>query len=129
MPVQLSTTQRTGRLNQLVSNVGSSARLRIYTGSAPGIGNTATGTPLSTINLPSTAWTVSAGVATLSGTWQDTSAAASGTPGYWRLTDSTGATIYAESDCGASAGQLNLGTIYLGGTVTINSFTLTEGNA
>ncbi len=129
MPVQLSTTQRTNRLNNLVSNIGSSSRLKIYTGSAPGIGNTATVTPLSTISLPSTAWTVSAGVATLIGTWQDTSAAASGTPGYWRLTDSTGATVYAEGDCGASAGQLNLGAIYLGGTVTINSFTLTEGNA
>jgi len=129
MPIQLSTTQRTNRLNNLVSNVGASSKLVIRTGSAPGIANAATGTLLSTISLPSTAWTVSGGVATLAGTWQDTNAAAGGTPGYWRLTDSTGATIYAEGDCGASAGQLNLGSIYVNGTVVINGFTLTEGNA
>lgn len=129
MPIQLSTTQRTNRLSNLVSNIGTSSKFKIYTGSAPGVANAATGTLLSTINLPSTAWTVSAGVATLSGTWQDTSAAATGTPGYYRITDSTGAIVYAEGDCGASAGQLNLGQIYLGGTVVINSFTLTEGNA
>ena len=129
MAIQLSTTQRNNRLSNLTSNIGTSAKLKVYTGSAPGVGNAATGTLLSTISLPSTAWTVSGGVATLSGTWQDTNAAASGTPGYWRLTDSTGATIYAEGDCGASAGQLNLGAIYANGTVAINGFTLTEGNA
>lgn len=128
--MQLSTTQRNNRLSNLTSNIGTSAKLKIYTGSAPGIANSATGTLLSTINLPSTAWTVSSGVATLSGTWQDTSAAASGTPGYWRITDSAGTTIYAEGSAGVSGGELSFTTtISLGGTVTVSQFTLTEGNA
>ena len=128
--MQLSTTQRTNRLSNLTSNIGTSAKLKIYTGSAPGVGNSATGTLLSTISLPSSAWTVSSGVATLSGTWQDTSAAASGTPGYWRITDSTGATIYAEGTAGVSGGELSFTTtVSLGGTVSITAFTLTEGNA
>jgi hypothetical protein len=128
--MQLSTTQRTNRLSNLTSNIGSSARLKVYTGSAPGVGNSATGTLLSTISLPSSAWTVSSGVATLSGTWQDTSAAASGTPGYWRITDSTGATIYAEGTAGVSGGELSFTTtVSLGGTVSVTQFTLTEGNA
>jgi hypothetical protein len=128
--VQLSTTQRNNRLSNLTSNIGTSARLKIYTGSAPGVGNSATGTLLSTISLPSSAWTVSNGVATLSGTWQDTSAAASGTPGYWRITDSTGSTVYAEGTAGVSGGELSFTTtVSLGGTVSITAFTLTEGNA
>lgn len=128
--MQLSTTQRTARITTLTTNVGSTAKLKIYTGSAPGVGNSATGTLLSTISLPSTAWTVSNGVATLSGTWQDTSAAASGTPGYWRITDSAGTTIYAEGSAGVSGGELSFTTtISLGGTVTVSQFTLTEGNA
>jgi hypothetical protein len=128
--MQLSTTQRTNRLSNLTSNIGTNAKLKIYTGSAPGVGNSATGTLLSTISLPSTAWTVSSGVATLSGTWQDTSAAASGTPGYYRITDSTGATIYLEGTAGVSGGDLSFTTtISLGGTVTVTAFTLTEGTA
>jgi hypothetical protein len=128
--MQLSTTQRNNRLNNLVSNIGTGSKLKIYTGSAPGVGNSATGTLLSTISLPSTAWTVATGTATLSGTWQDTSAAASGTPGYWRITDSTGATIYAEGTSGVSGGELSFTVaISLGGTVSVTAFTLTEGNA
>jgi len=128
--MQLSTTQRTSRITTLTTNIGSTAKLKIYTGSAPGVANSSTGTLLSTINLPSTAWTVSSGVATLSGTWQDTSGAASGTPGYWRITDSTGATIYLEGTAGVSGGELSFTTtISLGGTVTVSQFTLTEGNA
>ena len=128
--MQLSTTQRTNRLSNLTSNIGTGAKLKIYTGSAPGVGNSATGTLLSTIILPSTAWTVSSGVATLSGTWQDTSAAASGTPGYFRITDSAGTTIYLEGTAAVSSGELSFTTtISLGGTVTVTAFTLTEGNA
>jgi hypothetical protein len=128
--MQLSTTQRNNRLSNLTSNIGSSSKLKVYTGSAPGVGNSATGTLLSTISLPSTAWTVATGTATLSGTWQDTSAAASGTPGYWRITDSTGATIYAEGTSGVSGGELSFTVaISLGGTVSVTAFTLTEGNA
>jgi len=124
--MQLSTTQRTARITTLTTNIGSTAKLKIYTGSAPGVANAATGTLLSTISLPSTAWTVASGVATLSGTWQDTSAAASGTPGYWRITDSTGATIYAEGTAGVSGGELSFTTtVSLGGTVSVTQFTLT----
>lgn len=131
MAIQLSTTIRNARLDQIETTVGTAPLLRIYTGTAPGVGNAATGTLLATITLPSD-WMANAsgGSKALAGTWQTTSAAASGTPGYARLLDSTGTTAYLEVDAGVSGGTLSFsGTIYLGGTVTISTFTLTDGNA
>jgi hypothetical protein len=105
--------------------------LKIYTGSAPGVANAVTGTLLATITLPSD-WMANAsgGSKALSGTWQTTSAAASGTPGYARLYESTATTGYIELDCAVGSGTLNFSAnISLGGTVTISTFTLTDGNA
>jgi len=129
--MQFSLALRNARLDLIASQIGASAKLKIYTGSAPGAANAATGTLLSTLSLSST-WlnAASGGTKSQTGTWSDSSAAASGTPGYWRLQDSTGTTTYLEGTCGVGSGELNfLGSVSLGGQVTVTSFVLTEGNA
>jgi hypothetical protein len=131
MAIQLSTALRNARLDQIETTIGTSPVLKIYTGSAPGVANAVTGTLLATITLPSD-WMANAsgGSKALSGTWQTTSAAASGTPGYARLYESTATTGYIELDCAVGSGTLNFSAnISLGGTVTISTFTLTDGNA
>ena len=131
MGLQDSTALRNVILDQRQTTIGASPILRICTGSPPGVGNAATGTLLATITLPSS-WmnAASGGTKTLSGSWQTASALASGTPGYARLYDAAGTTAFSEWDCGVSGGTMSFNAaISLGGTVTVNSFSLTAGNA
>jgi hypothetical protein len=124
MALQFSTTLRNAALDQLETTIGTSPLLRIYTGTVPGIANAVTGTLLADITCPSD-WAAAAasGSKAKSGTWQDTSADASGTPGYFRLSTS-GGTAMIEGTCGVSSGDLSFdATISLGGTVTISTFT------
>ena len=46
MGLQLSTTARNGRLNAIPTAVGTSAKLRIYTGSAPGLAKSTNTAPI-----------------------------------------------------------------------------------
>jgi hypothetical protein len=75
----------------------------------------------------------SAGSKALLGTWQDTSADATGTAGYFRILDSTGTTCHAQGTITATGGggdlTLDNTSIASGQTVTVTSFTLTAGNA
>ena len=130
MALQFETTLRNALLDAIETNVGTAPILRIYTGTAPGIGNAATGTLLAEITCPSDwAAAASSGSKAKNGTWQDTSADAAGTPGYFRLLTS-GATAKIEGTAGVSSGDLSFDTtISLGGTVTISTFTLTAGNS
>jgi hypothetical protein len=127
MGLQFSTTLRNARLDQIGTTLGSGGTLKVYTGSAPGVGNAATGTLLSTITSVTYAG-ASGGTKTFSAT-SDTNAAAAGTPGYARLLTS-GATIHAEFDAAVGSGTLNFNSaISSGGTVSLSSATFTEGNA
>lgn len=63
-----------------------SGTLTIRTGSAPGAGSTATGTVLATVTLPADAFAAaSSRTKAKSGTWEDTSADASGTAAHFRI--------------------------------------------
>lgn len=130
MPLQFQTALRNALLDTIETDIGTSPILRTYTGSAPGIANAVTGTLLYEITCPSDwAAAASGGSKARSGTWQDTSADASGTPGYFRLLTS-GATAKIEGTAGVASGDLSHdATISLGGTVTVSTFTLTAGNA
>jgi hypothetical protein len=66
-----------------------------------------------------------------SGTWQDTSADATGTAGHFRIYDSGGTTCHIQGTCGIGTGDLQLDntSIATGQQVTITAFTLTDGNA
>ena len=130
MALQFEATLRNAILDVIETNIGTSPVLTVRTGSVPGVGNSATGTLLSTITCPSDwAAAASGGAKAKSGTWQDTSAAASGTPGYFRLSTS-GGTAKIEGTAGVGSGDLSFdSTVSLGGTVTVSTFTLTAGNS
>lgn len=131
MSVQYSVTVNNARLDAIASTVGASPVLTIRTGAAPANCSAAnSGTVLSTVNLPST-WMNSASGASISktGTWQDTSADATGTAAHFRLYDSSGV-CHIQGTVGlTSADMIVDSTSFTAGqTFTINSFTINSGN-
>ena len=135
MAVQLSTTVRNARLDQLETTVGTSAVLKIRTGAAPADCGTAdSGTVLATLNLPSD-WmsAASGGAKAKTGVWQDASADNTGTAAHFRIYDSGGTTCHLQGTVTATGGggdmTLDNTRIASAQAVTINTFTLTDGNA
>lgn len=133
MAIQLSTAIRNGQLDQVESNIGTSAILTVRTGAQPADCATANaGTVLATLNLPSD-WMAAAsgGTKAKSGTWSDSSADATGTAAHFRIHDSGGTTCGLQGSCGIGTGDLQFDntSIASGQPVTINTFTLTAGNA
>lgn len=135
MAIQLSTAVRNARLDAVESTIGTAAILKIRSGSAPADCATAdSGTVLASLTLPSD-WmaAASSGSKALSGTWQDTSADATGTAAHFRIYDSGGSTCHLQGTVTATGGggDMTLVTTSLVATqpVTISSFTLTDGNA
>jgi hypothetical protein len=135
MTIQLSTAVRNARLDAIETGVGTSAVLKIRTGAPPADVATAdSGTVLATLNLPSD-WmaAASSGSKAKSGTWEDTSADATGTAGHFRVYASDGVTAHLQGTVTATGGggdmELNDITLETGGSVTITTFTLTDGNA
>jgi hypothetical protein len=135
MALQLSTTVRNARLDTIESTIGTSPILKIRTGAAPADCGTAdSGTVLATLTLPSD-WmaAASSGSKAKSGTWQDSSADASGTAAHFRIYDSGGTTCHIQGTVTATGGGGDLtvdNTSFAAAqSFTINSFTLTDGNA
>lgn len=133
MALQYSAAVRNAQLDAVESTMGTDPILRIYTGSAPAtVGDAATGTLLAEMTLP-TDWmaAASSGSKAKSGTWQDTSANASGTAGYFRIYRSNGTTCDLQGTCGEGTGDLQLDNtdIAAGQSVTITGFTIAAGNA
>jgi hypothetical protein len=135
MAVQLSTSVRNARLDAIESTVGTSAILTIRTGAQPADCATAnSGTVLATLALPSD-WLAAAasGSKAKSGTWQDTNADASGTAAHFRIHDSGGTTCHMQGSVTITGGggDLTLDSVSItsGQSVTITSFSLTDGNA
>jgi hypothetical protein len=127
---------RNGRLNNVTSALGTAAYLEIFTGSPPGktsgTFNADSGTKLASLPCSNpTAPNASDGVITFSAITSET-ALASGTPGYARFkTAQNGgtSTVIIELDAAVGSGSLNFSsTIASGGTVSIASATITEGN-
>lgn len=135
MSLQLSTSVRNARLDQLETTIGTSPILKIRTGSAPSNCAAAdTGTVLASMTLPSD-WMAAAasGSKSMSGTWQDTSADNTGTAAHFRIYDSGGSTCHVQGTVTASGGggdmTLDNTNINSGQQVTITSFTISDGNA
>jgi hypothetical protein len=135
MAVQLSTTVRNARLDQIETTIGTTPILEIRTGAQPANCAAAdSGTVLATMTLPSD-WmgNASAGAKAKAGTWQDASADNPGTAAHWRLKDSPGTTCHAQGSCTATGGggdlELNNTSITAGQQVTITAWTFTDGNA
>lgn len=135
MALQFSTAYRNALLDQFETTTGTSAILRIRTGSAPATCATAdAGTVLSTVNLPSD-WMAAAasGSKALSGTWQDASADAAGTAAHFRLYDSAGTTCHMQGTVTATGGggdmTVDNAVFAAGQQFTVTTFTLTAPGA
>ena len=133
MALGINTTTRNNMLNQITAalDAGSGAALiRIYDGTRPATGGTAT-TLLAelTCSDPSAA-AASSGVLTFSAITQDASANASGTATWFRMVDSA-STFVLDGSVSTSGADLNLTTTSIVATqpVSITSATFTAGNA
>lgn len=129
MALAFSTATRTGRVDAIVTAIGASGLLRIYDGSRPASGGTAT-TLLAELALSATAGTTSNGVLTFSTITQDSSANATGTATWFRVVTS-GGTFVIDGNVAASASDLNLTSTSIVATqpVSVTSATITDGNA
>ena len=135
MAIQLSTTVRNARLDAIETAIGTSAVLKIFTGSAPANCAAAdSGTVLSTVSLPSD-WmnAASSGSKTKNGTWEDTSADNTGTAAHFRLYASDGTTCHIQGTVTATGGGGDMtvdNTSFASGqTFTVTTFTLSDANA
>jgi hypothetical protein len=130
MALAYSTTLRNARLDAISTAVGSGGLIRIYDGSRPATGGTAT-TLLAELTVSGAfAAAASGGVLTVNTVTSDSSANATGTATWFRVTTS-GGTAVIDGNVGTSGSDLNLNTtsIVSGGPVAITSFTITAGNA
>lgn len=129
MALGFVTTLRNARLDQITTACGGSALLRIYSGTRPATGGTAT-TLLAELTCNATfAPSASGGVLTLNAITQDSSADSTGTASWFRILTS-GAVAQIDGNVGTSGSDLNLTTTAIVATqpVSISSFTITEGN-
>ena len=129
MALGYSATLRNAQLDQVTTAVGASGKLRIYSGTRPATGGTAT-TLLAELPCSATfAPASSGGVLTLNALTSAT-AIATGTASWFRFLTSANAAI-VDGDVGTSGSDLNLNStsITSGGSVAVTSWTITAGNA
>ena len=122
---------RNAMLDAITTYTGASALLRIYDGSQPATGGTAT-TLLAELTCNATfAPAASGGVLTLNAITDDSSANATGTATWFRIVKSDGTTHVVDGTVNTAAADLNLNTtsIVTAGPVAVSSFTITAGNA
>ncbi|MCA6395496.1 MAG: hypothetical protein IM606_09930 [Cytophagales bacterium] len=133
MAFQFSTDVRNAALDQIETTISTSPTLEIRSGSVPAnCAAASTGTVLATIVLPSDWLTAaSGGSKTISGTWQDASADATGTAGHFRI--SQGATCHIQGSVTGTGGggDMTLDNVSLatGQQFNITAFTITAGGA
>ena len=135
MAIQLSTTVRNARLDAIETAIGASAIMKIRTGAQPATCATAdAGTVLATLSLPSD-WMAAAsgGVKAKSGTWQDTSADATGTAAHYRIYATDGTTCHIQGTVTATGGggdmTVDNTSFAAGQSFTVNTFEYTDANA
>ena len=135
MAIKMSASVRNAMLDAIETAIGTSAVVKIRTGSPPtNIADADSGTVLATLTLDSD-WmaAASSGSKAKAGTWSDTSADNTGTAGHFRLYASDGTTQHIQGTITATSGggdmELDNTSINSGQAVTITTFTLTAGNA
>ncbi len=132
MAMQYSVAVRNAQLDAIETTIGTAPIMRIRSGSPPADCAAAdTGTVGATLTLPSD-WmaAASSGSKAKAGTWQDASADASITVGHFRIYDSAGTTCHIQGTC-STTGDLvtDTNTLTAGQSFTVNTFTITAGNA
>jgi hypothetical protein len=134
MAVQLSTTSRNARLDAIETTIGTNPIIDFRTGAQPADCATAdSGTELEQMTLPSD-WlsAASAGSKAKVGTWTGTADAA-GTAGHFRIKDSGDSTCHIQGTITATGGggdmELDNVVVAVGQTITVSTFTISDGNA
>lgn len=135
MALKFTADVRNAMLDAIETAVGTGPVLKIRSGSEPAsTGDADSGSVLATITLPSD-WmaAASSGVKNKTGTWEDSSADATGTAGHFRIYASDGSTVKMQgavtNTAGAGPLKINNTSITEGQPVTVVQFTLTAGNA
>lgn len=135
MALQLATTARNALLDAIETDTGTSAVLKIFSGSVPANCAAAnSGTELASATLPSD-WMAGAsgGTKALSGSWTDSAANATGTAGHFRIYKSDGTTCQMQGTVTITGGggdmTVNNTSFATGQAFTVTSFTLTAPNA
>lgn len=134
MATRIPTNVRNAMVNAAVDLIDAgpaAGTVQIRTGAQPAsAGSAATGTLLGTLTLSDPAFVDAVnGTATASAVTGDSSADASGTAGWFRVLDSTGATVMDGSITGAGGGGdmiLDSTAIVAGGTISVTSWTVTQ---
>lgn len=132
MAAAFSTTVRNAQMDAITTAIGASGLLRIYDGTRPASGGAAT-TLLAQLALSATAApAASGGVLTFSAITADSSADATGTATWFRITTS-GGTFVIDGGCGVagSGAELILAStsITAGQIVAVQQCIITAGNA
>lgn len=135
MALQYSVAVRNAKLDAVETAIGTDAVLKIRTGAVPANCATAdSGTVLATLTLPTDYMAAaSSGTKAKSGTWQDSSADATGVAAHFRLYASDGTTCHAQGTVTAAGGggdmEVDNTSFSTGQSFTVSTFTLTAGNA
>lgn len=137
MALSYSTTLRNARLDAITTAAGTSALIRIYSGTPPtNIGTALSGNTLLaelTCSASAFAAAASGGVLTLNTVTADSSADATGTAAFFRIYKSDGTTGVLQGSVTATGGggDLTLATVSIvaSATVSLTSNTITAGNA
>lgn len=134
MALQYSTGVRNAKLDAIETTIGTSAVMKIRTGTVPAnVGTADSGSVLATLSLPSD-WmaAASSGSKAKAGTWQDSSADASGTAAHFRIYASDGTTAHIQGTVTASGGGGDMivdNTSFASGqSFTVTAFTITDNN-
>ena len=136
--LQFGELLRNARLDAFEATINTSPKLRIMSGTMPANCAAAdTGTMLCEMSLPSDYMNAaSTGTKTKLGAWTGTGDAAAGAgtnAGHFRIKNTAGTVVHCQGDITATGGggamTLDNVSIASGQTVTVNTFTLTDGNA
>src|SRR5437868_2451913 len=106
MSLNHNDTVRNAILQDIIDEAGANAILEFRSGSKPAnAAASRTGTVLASMALGATPFgTPSGGAVSKNGTWQDASADATGTLGYWTLYKSNGTTVVTQGTVTATGG-------------------------
>ncbi len=122
-------TLRNAQLDAITTFVGGSGRLRIYSGTRPATGGTATTLLVELILNATFAPAASAGVLTANAIASGT-AVATGTASWARILKSDGTTICIDLGVATSGQEVTIATtsIVTSATVSVSSLVITRGN-
>jgi hypothetical protein len=133
MAIQLGTTYRNAMLDQFETTVGTTMKIRIFTGSQPANCAAAdSGTKLAEIAAPSDYMAnASSGSKNSTGHPWSTTGLAAGTAGYFRAYDSAFATCHMQGSVGTSGTDMIIdnAVIGVGQTVNITAFNISAPGA